>query len=101
MKTSVNFYDFDRAFEVVGRKDQFTYAGKRAMFEYLEELEDGTGEEIELDVIALCCEYVEYDNLAEFHGEYDKEEYPDLETLRDHTQVIEIEEDGAFIIAAF
>jgi hypothetical protein len=56
--------------------------------------------EIELDVIALCCEFVEYDSLEDFHSEYDKDDYPTLEVLRDHTQVIEIDNES-FIIAAF
>jgi len=29
------------------------------LFDYLEEYEESTGEEIELDVVALCCEYYE------------------------------------------
>jgi hypothetical protein len=30
-----------------------------SLFNYFEELEDGTGEALELDVIAICCEYSE------------------------------------------
>ena len=46
-------------------KNNFTYEGKRALFDYLENLEEDTGTEIELDTIALCCEYSEYSNLKE------------------------------------
>ena len=59
MKTTVNRYDFERAFSDAGRKDQFSYDGLKALFEYLEQLEQDTGEELELDVIALCCDYYE------------------------------------------
>ena len=59
MKTTVNRYDFKRAFADAGRKDQFSYDGLKALFEYLEQLEQDTGEELELDVIALCCDYSE------------------------------------------
>ena len=100
MKNTINFYAFEREFEQCGRGNQFTREGLRALFNYLEEYEDDCGTEIELDVIALCCEYVEYEDLDEFHGDYDSEEYPDLETLRDYTQVINIDDDS-FIIAAF
>jgi hypothetical protein len=62
MKQSVNFSDFCDAFESHGRNDTFTYAGKRALFDYLEEYEYECGEEIELDVIALCCEYSEHES---------------------------------------
>ena len=100
MKNTINFYAFEREFEQCGRGNQFTREGLRSLFNYLEEYEDDCGTEIELDVIALCCEYVEYEDLDEFHGDYDSEEYPDLETLRDYTQVINIDDDS-FIIAAF
>lgn len=59
MKTTVNRYAFERAFADAGRKDQFSYEGLKALFEYLEQYEEDTGEEIELDVIALCCDYYE------------------------------------------
>ena len=61
MKTTVSSYDFDRAFVDAGRKDNFSYEGRAVLFDYLEELEASTGEEIELDVIALCCDYSEED----------------------------------------
>jgi hypothetical protein len=59
MKTTVSRYDFERAFVDADRKDNFTYEGLAVLFDYLEELEASTGEEIELDVIAICCEYNE------------------------------------------
>ena len=100
MKQTINFYNFSDAFRKAGRADQFTYEGQRAIFDYLEEYEDSTGEEVELDVVAICCEYMEYENLEEFHNIYDKKDYPSLEKLRDYTQVIEVGEDS-FIIAEF
>jgi len=100
MKKTINYYDFRAEFRAFGREEQFTRQGLKALFDYLEELGDDCGEEIELDVIALCCEFVEYDSLEDFHSEYDKDDYPTLEVLRDHTQVIEIDNES-FIIAAF
>ena len=117
MKQSVNAYDFERAFALAGRKDQFSYDGKKALFEYLEEYEDGTGEEIELDVIALCCDYSEYESAVEWAKDYghelsshmsreygydvdeDEQEEAALEYLRDHTSVIEF--DTSIIIQSF
>ena len=55
MKTTVSRYDFERAFVDAGRKDQFSYEGLSVLFDYLEDYEDSTGEELELDVIAFCC----------------------------------------------
>jgi len=100
MKKTINYYDFRAEFRAFGREEQFTRQGLKALFDYLEELGDDCGEEIELDVIALCCEFVEYDSLEDFHSEYDKDDYPTLEALRDYTQVIEIDNES-FIIAAF
>ena len=99
MKQAISMYDFERAFVDMNRKDNFSYLGKKALFEYLEDWEESIGEEIELDVIALCCEFTEYEDLDEFHSNYDKRRYPDLDTLRDYTQVIEFEE--GFIIQNF
>jgi hypothetical protein len=59
MKTTISLYDFERAFADYDRKENFSYQGLRLLFEYLEELEESIGEEVELDVIALCCYYNE------------------------------------------
>ena len=59
MKQSIGFNQFCEAFRAYDRQDQFTYDGLTVLFDWLEEYEDSTGEEVELDVIALCCEYSE------------------------------------------
>jgi hypothetical protein len=59
MKTTVSKYDFERAFVDADRKENFSYEGLAVLFDYFEDYEEQTGEEIELDVIALCCEYTE------------------------------------------
>ena len=59
MKTTVSKSDFRDAFRAMGRTDQFSYEGLGALYDGLLEYEDATGSEIELDVIALCCEFYE------------------------------------------
>jgi predicted ArsR family transcriptional regulator len=59
MKQSIGFCGFCDAFRDADRNTNFSYEGKQVLFDYLEEYEESTGEEIELDVIALCCEYSE------------------------------------------
>ena len=71
MKKSISFYDFERAFIDCNLENNFSYSGKKALFNYLEEYEEDTGEEIELDVIAICCEFTEYENVEEFIKNYD------------------------------
>ena len=51
-------------------KDNFSYEGKRALFDYLEQISEDMGEDIELDPIALCCEYSEYSDADECAREY-------------------------------
>ena len=81
------------------RPNQFTYEGLSALFEWLEQLEEEMGEEMEFDVIGLCCEYCEYDSLKEFQNEYG-EEYETIEDIENETCVIPINEES-FIIAVF
>lgn len=99
MKQTINKSDFHNAFSVMGRASQFSYAGRIALFEYLESYEEETGQEIELDVVALCCEYCEYDSLEEFQEYYGKD-YECIEDIQNDTTVIAIDYES-FIIAVF
>ena len=98
MKQSVNMYDFERAFKNFER-DNFSYDGLKALFEYLEEYEEGTGEEVELDVIALCCDYMEYDSLKEYNDDYGTK-YSEIDAIQDDTTLIKID-DNSFIIQQY
>ena len=69
MKTTVSLEDFRYAFKLARRED-FSYHGLKELFNYLEEYEDSTGEEVELDVIALCCDFSE-DTWQEIAQNYD------------------------------
>ena len=91
--------DFTTAFHRAGRGNNFTYEGLIALYDYLEEYEDSTGEQIELDVIGICCEYNEYESLEEFQEDY-SEDYQSIEEIEHATQVIMID-DTSFIIQAF
>lgn len=59
MKQTINFHDFYGAFVDYDRQEKFSMEGLKILFNYLEELEENTCMEIELDVIALCCDYSE------------------------------------------
>lgn len=99
MRINVTESMFIQAFKDYGREDNFSEAGLSAMYEYFTELEQGIGEEIELDVIGLCCAFSEYTSLGEFQAVY-SDDYDSLDLIRDYTTVIEIDED-AFIIEDF
>ena len=98
MKQTIGFSQFCDAFRDGNRDNNFSYQGKRALFDYLEEYEDETGDEIELDVIGLCGEYTEYEDLKELQENY--EDIESLGELEDHTTVIMIT-DESFIIQDF
>ena len=100
MINTINKYEFSDAFHKMGRGKQFSYEGLDALFDYLEMLEEDIGEPIELDVISLCCEYSEYDNLKEFQNDYG-DEYESLDDIENDTTLIKIEDEEGFIIRQF
>ena len=96
MKQSVNFFQFCDAFRAYDRYYSFGYQALRVIFDYLESYEQDTGEEIELDVIAICCAYsmLDIDSIVQEYSidvsdvdEDDLEEYV-LNYLNDHTTVL-------------
>ena len=99
MKQTVYEHDFIEAFKQC-RPDNFSYQGLIALYDWFEQLDDDCGTETELDVIAICCDFTEYENIADFHSDYDADEYPDIELIQDHTTVIKVGADG-FIISGF
>ena len=100
---SVGFNLFVQAFEDYNRSNNFSRSALGHLFEYLEELETDTGEEIELDVIALCCEYSEYSSAEDIIAAFDhNQEFADAdpedlealhELLSECTSVVCCEED--------
>lgn len=89
MHKQINFYDFERAFIDMGRENQFTYEGKKALFEYLEEYEESTGSIIHLDVVGLCCEFTEFESLEDFREQYG-DEYETFEDIEFNTMLIPV-----------
>ena len=65
------------------RPDNFSYAGLKALYEYFIEM---GSEEMELDVIGICCEFCQYDTEEEALEAYDVES---MYELAQETTVIE------------
>lgn len=84
-------------------KDNFTYEGLCALYDYLEQLSDDIGENIELDVVAICCDYTEYKSLKDCASDRGDSIYLGgkryLKFLQDRTTVIEF--NGGIIIGNF
>lgn len=69
-----------------------------ALAEYLEQMAEDLGEPMELDTVAIRCEYSLMDDIADFNSQYSTE-YEDMDDITE-TTVIDV--DGtAFIIQAF
>ena len=98
----VNEYSFRKAFEQL-RPDNFSYDGLTALYDHLEELSEDIGD-IVLDVIAICCDFSEYENLKDFQNQH-SDEYQTIEQIAEQTTVILVgrvySSDDRFIIANF
>lgn len=82
-------------------RESFTYEAIQALWNYFEQYESDTGEELELDPIAFRCEFNEYASLEDFHNDYDKEKYPTIKDIEDNTIVIPFERTEGFLIRGF
>ena len=104
-----NAYQFREAFRLAGRMDQFSYEGLEVLFNYLDELSEAIGKPIELEVVALCCDYYEssirelIDNynidVSDAADEFEKEDMV-RDYLHDSTSVCGEVSDG-FVYAVF
>ena len=81
----IDFNGFQNAFDRYGRSEQFTSTGLQMLFNYIEELSNDTGQDIALDVIALCCQYSEY-TLEEFLNDYKHDD--DLDSIEELEQAL-------------
>jgi len=105
MKQTINLSDFRDAFQNMDRKENFSYEGLELLFDMFEENDP----EMELDVIAICCEYYENDwqTIArEYDIEFDDEDDDEAkketvrEYLNDNTFLVG-ETDQGFVYQAF
>lgn len=114
MKITIDKYDFGNAFALADRKDNFSYEALDLLFEYFEQYEADTGTEIDLDVIAICCEF--YEETADYiarnysidlnDADAESEDYEQqcraivCEYLADHTNLVGETATG-FVYATF
>lgn len=91
--------EFVRAFEAYGRNDQFSREGLRALFDHIYTLSEETGEDWQLDVIAVCCDFTEYETLQDAAEAYGMTE----DELQDSTLILFVgpDETGPVIIEDF
>lgn len=91
MYIKVTKYDFIREFTDSMYANKFSRGALDALFDYFQDLETDLGEEFELDVTAIACEWSEL-TLAEALHSYSLNS---LDELQDQTHVILISGDEA------
>lgn len=90
MISKVTFHDFINAFNTSDTyKNKFTRDGLIALFDYLEDYEEETGEEMDFDMVAICCDFSEYKTAWEAMEQYKPEDMP----------VIDMEENSGIDLA--
>ena len=82
MHKTIDVHQFRDAFRAMGRDDQFSYDGLGHLFDYLEDMDGADQPGMELDVIGLCCDYVEM-TLAEVCEQYDLGAFDNEDEQRD------------------
>ena len=80
MKQTISKGDFRDAFVRMGRKNNFSYEGLGALYDYLEQ----EYEDYDLDVVELCCDYAE-DAIESVLKSYNLET---IEELENETSVV-------------
>jgi len=111
MKTTLNTHDITNAL-LNDEHAAWSYNGAKALAEYLEQYEEDCGIELELDVVALRCEYMEEeslgkwargyfsdDQLTEFLKDSDCEEETSRDYIHENGTLIEFE--GGVIVSLY
>jgi len=78
MMMTVSFSEFTHTFHTMDRGNQFSYDALEALYHYLNDTALNDGIDYELDVIELCCEYVEYETAAKCLEEFMPDRYQDI-----------------------
>jgi len=110
-KTLTHYEAANEIYEVYDH--QFSYAAAHALAEYYEDLEEEIGEEMEIDPVAIACDWMECADKKELLVAYgyvlnedwaledqDAKTEAVLDYLRDNTTVIELNS-GGYIVKAF
>ena len=67
----------------MNRGENFGYNGWRAIGDYLESLSDDLGEDVEIDIISICCDYSMEESIEDVFMEFSHEHGIDLPTMEE------------------
>jgi len=93
MYTTITETMFKDEFKSI-RPENFSNEGLSVLFDFFTELEDSTGEPMELDVIAICCDFNEepVSDVLENYG------LDSVDELHDNTMVVGFTNGGENVI---
>lgn len=110
---TLNKQEFVNMFADYNRADNFSIIAREMLFDYYDDLSEDIGTPFEMDVIAICCDWSEYnvnellndysnllddDDLAECEDDGEKLEYIES-VLQDHTSVLRVDGDSLLVMA--
>lgn len=107
---TVDLHTFREAFRAYGRQDQFSREAFEALFNYLEQYSEDTGD-FDLDVVAICCDWTE-SHWSDIANDYCLDWVENCETdeekaeavrdyLNDNTIMLELSDGETFVYMAF
>ncbi len=81
----------------------WSFNGAQALVEYLEAIEEDTGEDIEFDLVAIRCDYSEYKDLQQFAEARTNLENADDDSIREHIEDrgVLVDFNGGIIVSNF
>jgi len=99
MKNTIDTYYFRNWFLNSQYKNNFSIEGLSSLYDYLTDLEDDQGTELNFDPVAFACEYSEYDNLKEVIENYNS--IDNIQDLENNTSIIPVVGTERLIIQNF
>lgn len=96
MKTTVNIYTFRDAMIKKG----WSYSGATMLFDYLENLEEDTGEELDFDPTSFNCDYSEL-YIEDALEEYGAEDIEELVDILGHDTIVVDYDDDIIVFASY
>jgi hypothetical protein len=92
---TLNKYDFINEFETSAeRKDQFSYNALSALYDFIDNYSEDCSEPYEFDMIAICCEWMEYNTIEQAAKDYSVSS----SELEDNTMVLECDNGHVMVL---
>ena len=99
-----NAYQLEQLFKECGRENHFSPEGFDALYDYLYDYSEDVGENFNIDVIAICCDFTEYSGWEELYNNYSysynnkSETFEELEENNELDDFIEWVQDRTTVI---